>query len=221
LISLTKDLTPKDNKESPLRELDWQDDDYAMEVVSGRIYDRDLPELLGNLALLNDRGGATTYMPSMAEAGEHNVRIALPGTIIHAMDIIADESGYELSDVARISLLHGMSMYEFKLGSELEKSYYSNAKKIKNQDKKQLSKIGMSVDFSYKFVYYQLRVDGRVYHLVQKWAAHAGLNKMNLLGMCILYSLRTHIELKGWFETIDEILKDGEMSVTLKKDVML
>jgi hypothetical protein len=214
---MTIDLTPKDDKISPLRELDWQDDDFAMEVVSGHIWDRDLHDIMDNLTLLNDRAGDTTYMPSMAEAGDRMIRIAIPADFINVIEAISEHvHNLEMTDGMRVSLLHGMSIYEFQIGNDIRKLTDDMFEAHVTRDSKKVRGLKLHVGVTYDKDDYQLRVDGRLFKLLKKWAAHSGMKSNYLAGLCVVKSFRTHQRIKGWYPYLDEITENMEYLLRLR-----
>ena len=214
---MTKDLTPKDDKTSPLRELDWQDDDFAMEVVADRIFNRDLDAIFDNQVLLNDRGGETVYMPSMAEHGDHNIKIAIPPKLLLLLEQIALKyHDLELSDSTRISLVHGMSIYEYKFGAEIERLYFDNTEAHIHGDNESMMCHLFSANIDFKHVRYSCRLEHRVFQLLSKFAAHSGCGKQYMCGLWILYSLRTHPRMSSWITEIDPIINDFESAMKLR-----
>jgi hypothetical protein len=215
---LTKDLTPVDPSiKSPLRDLDWTDDDIAMEVVSGRIYDRNIDEILDAPVLLNDRGGETTYFPSMAEQGEHIIKISVPSTILHMLEQIAKEyHDTDLSDAVRVCAVHGCSIYEHKFGAEIEALYHNNFQKQLdgNKDSVRIHLLSMNIEFL--SIRYSCRIESRFFQLLSKFAAHAGCSKQYMVGYWIIYSLRSHPNMKKWYSQMDEIINDVDEIMNLR-----
>ena len=196
---------------SPLRELDWTDDDYTMEIVSGRIYDRNVDDIFESLSLLNDRGGDTTYFPSMAEHGEHVIKASIPPTILHMVEQVGKEyHNLEISDAVRICALHGCAIYEHKFGAEIEALYHKNFKKQLDGDVESVRIHLLSMNIRFQAIRYGCRIEGRFYQLLSRFSAHAGCQKQYMFGLWILYSIRTHPRMKPWYTQIDAIIEDIE-----------
>jgi hypothetical protein len=213
LISLTKDLTPKDNKESPLRELDWQDDDYAMEVVSGKLHDKDIDYIFEDLRRLNQRGD-TNYFPSMAESGERCIKVIVPPEYLLLIDQVARKySNLDISDALRICLLHGLSIYEQKYGYDIEKLYDTSVSSQAAGAGDSVMVYNTKVCSGITGARYSLRVEGRLFKILNQWSTHAGCTQHTFAGICILYSIRSHTRLRVWVPKINRSLDQFEESI--------
>ena len=217
---MTKDLTPKKDSDAPLtplQELDWTDDSFNMEIVSDRIYDRDINNIFDNLSLLNDRGGETIYYPSLAESGEHTIRMAIPPELMIVFEGISEKyHNTDFTDGLRIAMIHGMSIYEHKLGCEIEAMTDDAFTANVSRNHGATSKVKLSVGISYNHVDYSCRIDGRVYKLLKKWSAHASIKKEYMIGLWVLYSFRTHPKLNAWYPFMDDILEACEYPMRIR-----
>jgi hypothetical protein len=217
---MTIDLTPKDDKTSPLRELDWQDDDYAMEVVSHKLHDKNIDEIFGNMRLMNQRGD-TFYSPSMAESGEHCIKVTIPSEYLLLIDQVARKyNDLDVTDAMRICLLHGMSIYEHKIGYDIEQLYDASVKEQASGSKVSVAVYNMKSCANIQGKRYSLKIEGRLFRLLNLWSSHSGCTMQNFAGMCILYSFRSHTKIKQWVPEIDEIITPFEKSLKLRIDIL-
>ena len=210
---MTIDLTPKDDKDSPLRELDWTDDDYAMEVVSHKLHDKDVDTIFDDLRRLNQRGD-TNYSPSMAESGEHCIKVTVPPEFLLLIDQVARKyNDLDISDALRICLLHGLSIYEHKFGYSIESLYDSSVSKQAAGAGDSVMVYNTKVCTGITGSRYSLKIEGRTFKLLNQWSAHAGCTKQIFAGICILYSIRSHTRLKTWVPKINRSLDQFEESI--------
>jgi hypothetical protein len=216
ITNMSINLQPTDGKTSPLRELDWQDDDYAMEVVSGKLHDRDLDEIFDNMRLLNQRGD-TFYSPSMAESGEHCIKVTIPSEYLLLIDQVARKyNDLDVTDALRICLLHGLSIYEHKIGYDIEQLYDASVKDQTSGSDISVAIYNMKTCINIHGSRHSLKIEGRMYRLLNRWSAHAGCTIQNFAGLCILYSFRSHTKIKAWVPKIDKIIDPFEDSLKLR-----
>jgi len=213
---MTKDLDPKDEKTSPLRELDWTDDQFAMEVVSHKLHDKDIDHIFNDLRRLNQRGD-TNYSPSMAESGEHCIKVIVPAEYLHLLDQVARKyNNLDISDALRICLLHGLSIYEHKYGYDIERLYDNTVSLHANGEDVSVEIYTMKTRNKLDGTRYSLKVEGRLFKILNQWSTHSGCSQQHFAGACILYSLVSHTRLKAWIPKIQEQLKPFDNSISMR-----
>lgn len=219
---MTKDLLPTNPAiRSPLRDLDWEDDDYTMEIVSSRLYDRDIHDIYANNALLNDRGGEITFFPSMAEHGDHSIKMAIPPKILLLLEQIAFKfHDMDLSDAIRIAAVHGLAIYDHEIGCEIERIYYDNTDAQIDGNEESVMRHLLSANVDYKHVKYSCWIEARLFQILSKYSAHAGCGKQYMAGIWVLYSIRTHPRMKKWLPLINDTIKEFESTMKLRLKIL-
>ena len=216
--------------------LNWMDDDYAMEVLDERLYNRDADYVLDNLVALNDRKGQIHYYPSLAESGQEVIKIALPKTVKLSINAITryhnqrrlqivpsqttnqPAAATQLLDPAktmRVLAVIGMAIYEFRQGCEIDSILHNTTKDQigYNINTVQMCSIKDLSSFEDK---YTLRVSETFKTHLNTWSEDVGIQSQTMVGYWILLALRTHKELHKWRPVLDPSIQTVKEVIEFK-----
>jgi hypothetical protein len=220
--------------------LDWMKDDYAMHVIDdSRIYYKESNVILDYNVLLNDNRGQTKYFPSMADPGNEVIKISLPRTIKLCINTVAkyhtqrrvsilantNQSSQiqtpelDAAKVMRILALHGMSIYEYRWGCEVDKITHDSMDEHMNCNATSVELFDMKNLASYTEKY-SLRVSDKFNMYLNTWSEAIGVNPQLMCGFWMLLSLQTHNDLKNWNEVIDPNVNQVAKIIGLKLRIL-
>jgi len=219
--------------------LDWMNDDYAMNVIDDRVYFRDADKILDYNALLNDNIGQTKYFPSMADPGNEVIKISLPRTVKICINTCAryhtqrrtnifaanqSQTNQQVAEldpakVMRILALHGMSIYEFKWGCEIDRILHDSMQEHMNCDSNSIELFDIKNLTTYEDRF-SLRVSDKFKMYLNTWSESIGLQSQLMCGFWILLSLNTHNGIKQWYPLFDTHIQQVSNIIKLKVRLM-
>jgi hypothetical protein len=188
-----------------------------MEVIDGtRIYNKDLELLLTKPNHINDNKGSTLYSPDLLKSGSNVLHYVLPNSFEACIDACAClHNMTERSTLIRTCCVHGMSIYEFNYGCEIEAklSDMMQARLSKNDTALSIYDSHIDAAFTNKR---SVRVCDEFKEYIEIWGSHAGIPTQTFMGYLVLLSLRSHPSLNAWNNEIDTYICGIERHLRFK-----
>jgi hypothetical protein len=200
---------------------DWQSDEATQEIVGAWLHEQRLDCILDDHYLLCDPTGAAgaLFYPSLADAGEHSIKITIHVNLRDVIDRIAEYiHKKDYSDSLRHMLVHGLAIYLHDTGKDIETAYESNSESILEGDPGVMANIQFECKVPYPSRPASCRIDGHLFRLIHAYSIHSGICQREFCGYLVALSLITHPKLQHTrnHDTLSNIIDETEIRLRMR-----